>query len=337
MGEPLRGTPIWMKAMDVEGQIFVFRPKQIRETSEELAWDELAARHKRGTQTILGRELAEKTLRSEESTLSRYFARSPHGVRGRISCPKTLDLSGPRRGRCTEYAGDAAVRVEFWIDGTGTRHVRSLDYAYDLQDLRKGAENYYRRLLLANHIMQDVRVDCGRGVIIVVTPPASRKCSMNSGAYKTRLSLVFVQDGSIRYEVPPEYPIPFDAVADWTSTRTGPYPPNLDRLVTYRDLKGLKYPVFCVRHVSEQFDEETLARGAYDGVFKQNARQLDELIDGDAYVVLIFYSRPNAFGFTQEKGYIFERLARSKWAPRSDLRESVRAAVITNVDGVVAL
>ncbi len=208
LGGPYSGVRVWLKNVNANGMLFVFRPKQIPETPEQLEWDRAAAKHKQGKTTIVPGSLVENEIRfaeREDQDLRRQIAKTSFtnlAVTG-VACPKAIDLSGRRHGRCLEYVRGKPLRIDIWIDKTGSWNEVSLDNAYYLPDIKLSAEEYYRKLLLAGGFIRDVRVNCGGARLIIVTPPASRKCSIKTGDEQWRpMYIQFRRGGSFEYYIP---------------------------------------------------------------------------------------------------------------------------------------
>jgi hypothetical protein len=207
LGGRYSGVRVWLKNMNAKAMLFVFRPKQIPETPEQLAWDRAAAKHKRGEQTFVPGSLVEGEIRSAEredqDLRETAKTNSGHLALTGVTCPQTIDVSGIRHGRCLEYISGKPLRVDIWIDKTGSWNEISLDNAYYLPDITRYAVEYYRKLLLAGGFIRNIRVNCGAGRLIIVTPPATQKCSIKTGDEDWRpMHIQFRRGGSFEFYIP---------------------------------------------------------------------------------------------------------------------------------------
>ena len=206
LGGRYKGLRVWLKDLNDGGALFVYRPKQIPESPEQLEWDRFLAMHKRGEATLVPGIFLERDMRRALQTSSALQAKSSEGLKpptyGSVTCPNIVDLSGTRHGRCLEEMNGVPVRVDVWIDNTGSWNESNLDYAYYLPQIRQLAERYYTKLLLSAGFMRAVTVDCGAQRLVVVTPPATRKCSISvTNEKKEQMDIRFEKGGTFKFYV----------------------------------------------------------------------------------------------------------------------------------------
>jgi hypothetical protein len=196
----LAGTRVAMKVVDASGRVWFYRPKNLPQTADDKALAALAIAHKRGRPTIADGPLFERWVAANMKKMAKVWHGPAYGD-VRVTCPPKMNLSGDRVVYCMTYFDQYALRTRVWFDSTATYHAETIDFLYDLSAVRTTAEDYYRKLLLANGIMQDVHVACRDRGMEVITPPAYRKCVLHSGGKSSTMYMLFHRGGYVNYYV----------------------------------------------------------------------------------------------------------------------------------------
>jgi hypothetical protein len=121
-----------------------------------------------------------------------------------------------------------------------------------------------------------------------------------------------------------QYPIPFDATADWQGGLTdssGIQLPSV-RVLPNRVLGHVVVVVSLLATKTLKFDNNPASlriasRMAYDNLFEKNLKHLGR---GDCYVVMIIYGAPDSTGTMPEYAYVFTRTS-NHWQSRDQITQ----------------
>lgn len=194
-GGPAAGKHIIVKVLNVDGQVFLFRNRSIPEVPEIATLNALLPAHKKGLPIFVDGNVVERVVFDEMGSAKELHLRSVH-------CPQRVNLTRDKAGYCVAEARGHRLRVRIWIDSLDNWYVRGVDYLFDFAQIQQNAMRYYRRLLFENGFMRSVRVSCPVTGLVVITPPATKKCWMDAGDGRVDLYIAFDENGQYRYDVP---------------------------------------------------------------------------------------------------------------------------------------
>jgi hypothetical protein len=184
------------------GGVFLYNPPGLK-AANETSTQPLIKQHKAGERVIVSRAVLEQNLRTLEAILQKNLAQEHLKIDG-LSCPKTADISGDKRGTCTLNVSGRKIQVAFWITNSDW-HMETVQVIFSRAVVEAAATKYYTELERNNGFNVPVMVHCPWPELLVVTPPTTRDCVLEVDKDKRRLTIQMTNhSGAFNYYVWPK-------------------------------------------------------------------------------------------------------------------------------------